>query len=49
MVGNLSPLLTVVLAYFILNEKLTVGKGVQLILAFIAVSIMILCGDQYSS
>ena len=28
MVGNLSPLLTVVLAYFILDEKLTVGKGI---------------------
>lgn len=45
MVGNLSPLLTVVLAYFILDESLTVEKAIQLVLAFIAVTMMVLGGD----
>jgi len=48
MVGNLSPLLTVVLAYFILGEKLTVEKAVQLVLAFIAVTMMVLGGNESS-
>jgi drug/metabolite transporter (DMT)-like permease len=45
MVGNLSPLLTVVLAYFILGESLTVEKAVQLVLAFVAVTMMVLGGN----
>ena len=48
MVGNLSPLLTVFLAYFILGERLSKEKAVQLVLAFIAVTMMVLGGNKSS-
>ena len=41
-VNNFSPLLTVVMAYFILNERLKMFKMVQLIVAFGGAFLMIM-------
>jgi drug/metabolite transporter (DMT)-like permease len=46
MVMNLSPMITVFLAFFILGERITRSQLIVLVLAFSAVSIMILGGDQ---
>ena len=46
MVQNLSPLVTVVLAFLMLNDSLTMWQFLQLAIGFAAVSLVILGGDS---
>lgn len=46
MVMQLSPMCTVILAYFILKERITVKQLIVLLLAFSAVTLVIIGGDE---
>jgi drug/metabolite transporter (DMT)-like permease len=48
MVSNLSPMVTVVLAYFMLGERLTIKELVILFAAFGSVTLLIMGGDEVS-
>jgi drug/metabolite transporter (DMT)-like permease len=48
MVNQLSPMFTVLLAYFILKERLTIRECIVLLAAFMAVTLVILGGDEQS-